>query len=156
MAEAVVKEGKRKAKFGLPEGVSIDDISWETIMEVFGREVHAGRTKIESIIEGREKRIRLEKELIMTKLILMEEIKKASKPRIELSAKFLVKIVRLLERCDELIQAYNLEMDAWLEFLFIVIEKMKKEKLIVHKPPFKEEEIVRKEFRKMKDSIENM
>ena len=72
------------------------------------------------------------RELELAKLILLETISEAKhrKP----PAKMLVKTVRLLQRCETLAKRHDVDLSDFALFLSIVIEKMKKEKLVVYQP----------------------
>lgn len=126
--ERVREEEERLLKYKgiIPPGMekTIERTSWGTIANLASDiKIRAARRTIE--IE------KLEKEIAMTKLILVGKIKEME-AKGEFEPKFLVDLVKLLDRFDKLAAQYNVDLSDFTRFIYILIEKMKKEKLIVY------------------------
>lgn len=117
-----------KYKHLLPPGIEteLEKMSWEAIANL----AHTFQVKITR--ETKELR-KLDREIALTRLILQERIKYGA-ARKGFDSKFLVDLVRLLERLEKLAIQYEVDLDEFLLFIYILIEKMKKERLIVYEP----------------------
>lgn len=157
-----VREQKKKAH--IPKSFNIKDVPWQVIMDAFSDTVLESRGKINIVVERRVgeveagKCIRLEKELAMTRLVLVEYLRRAAKGK-PLDAKFLTRLIRALERSEELVRLYDVEMEMWIQFLVLVVEKMKNEKLITYDkfsgaPGVDRERMLKSELEKMKKIME--
>ena len=111
------------ARYALPVQVSQDlgEVSWETVAQLSG--------DFQVKVENRESKVKkIIKELQMSRLLLMERIRQGSRSgRIE--PKLLVDIVRLLQRCEEVAAQYDVDLHEFSTFLFLISEKLKKEKI---------------------------
>lgn len=114
-------------RFILPEGFrrELASMEWESLSQF------ASDLTFRSEHE-REETQRLLRELEFTRLILLTHISHAKHRRPD--TKMLVKLVRLLGRCESLARSYEIDLSDFALFLTIVIEKMKKERLIVYRP----------------------
>jgi len=140
---------KERKVVRLPAGTNLKKMSWQTIMDVFSDDLDRAEGRVREISgdpisarggkgplsaeqkEGGKKGARLAKKLALARLLLTSRMKHMSE-RGESDARFLVDLVRLLERNDQLLGAYEKELDVWHEFLYVLVEKMKSEKLIVY------------------------
>ncbi len=75
--------------------------------------------------------LRLQKELNITRAIIVDRLKSHSSGTVSVDSKFLVDIVRLLERLEAKQEKHDVRYRDFLNFLFLLIEKMKREKLVV-------------------------
>ncbi len=157
-----VREQKKKAH--IPKSFNIKDIPWQTIIDAFSETLLQSRGKVDALVEGGigetefGKRVRLDKEIAMMRLVLVENLRRAAKGR-PLDAKFLTRLLRALERSEELTKLYDVEMELWIQFLVLVVEKMKSERLITYDrlggaPGIDKERILRGELEKMKKIME--
>jgi hypothetical protein len=123
MAEA---ELPFSARYSLPAQVSqnIGEVTWETVFELSGdfQAKCADR-------EGKVKKI--VKELQMSRLLLMERIKEGTGTG-RIDPQLLVDVVKLLRRCEWVAQQYSVDLKEFSTFLYVLSEKLKKEKLARH------------------------
>ncbi|MDE1797936.1 MAG: hypothetical protein KGH63_00835 [Candidatus Micrarchaeota archaeon] len=112
--------------YRLPPHLSerLDDISWETIIDMSGSFSAKTRTKRPEVAH-------LHKQISMTRLLLMEKAHEQSR-RQALDPAILVDLIRLLERCERLSTQYEMDLDEFNHFLYLLISKVKKEKLARH------------------------
>ncbi len=148
------------ARYSLPSQVSnnLGEVSWETVSELsvdFQVDIKEKRGKVKKLL----------KELQMSRLLLLDRIKHGMKSG-RADPKLLVDIVRLIQRCEKIARQYDIDLNQFSTFLYLVSEKLKKEKLAKHKGigdigcvvPIKEElssfksrsEVSRKKTRKRK------
>ena len=115
---------KYKGVIPLEREKTIETTSWGTIANL--------ATEVKVRAESRTVEMeRLEKEVAMTKMILVEKIKEMdAKGKFE--PKFLVSLVKLLDHFDKLATESRVDLSDFTRFIYILIEKMKKEKLIVY------------------------
>ena len=111
------------ARYALPVQVAenLGDVSWETVTQLstdFQAKAESKSSKVKKII----------KELQMSRLLLMERIKEGSQGG-RVDPKLLVDVVRLLQRCEQVMAEYGLDLQEFSTFLYLVSEKLKKEKL---------------------------
>ncbi len=100
------------------------------------------------------------KELQMTRLLLMDNIRHASAKGGSIDPKLLVDVVKLLKKCEESAEQYDIDLHSFSTFVYMVSEKLKKEKLARHSgelelsriTPIKEELEHFKEKSEMQDS----
>jgi uncharacterized protein (DUF885 family) len=114
------------ARYALPAQVSenLGDVSWESVVQLsadFQAKTSEKREKVRKII----------KEMQMSRLLLMERIRKgAGEGRID--PQLLVDVVKLLQRCEEIAEEYDVDLKEFSTYLYLVSEKLKKEKLARH------------------------
>jgi len=138
------------ARYSLPTQLasSLGDVSWESVAQLsseFQINVEQKSSKVKKIV----------KELQMSRLLLMDRIRHASRGE-PIDPKLLVDITHLLQRCEEVAKEYDLDLQEFSTFLYLVSEKLKKEKLakiagsreLAHLRPIKEE------FSRLKDRQE--
>ncbi|MCX8174761.1 MAG: hypothetical protein N3E51_00970 [Candidatus Micrarchaeota archaeon] len=115
------------ARYCLPAQVSenLGEVSWETVVQL------SADFQI-SIGEKRGKLRRLLKELQMSRLLLMDRIRQASREG-RIDPKLLVDTVKLIQKCEKIAAEYDLDLADFANFLYLVSEKLKKEKLAFHR-----------------------
>ena len=114
------------ARYALPAQVSenLGDVSWESVVQLSTDfQVRTG--------EKRAKVRKLIKELQMSRLLLMERISRGTREG-RIDPKLLVDVVRLLQRCEEAMEEHDIDLKEFSTYLYIVSEKLKKEKLAKH------------------------
>src|SRR3989344_9212895 len=114
------------ARYSLPAQVSGDlgEVSWETVVQLssdFQFRSEEKRTKVKKLV----------RELQLTRLLLMERIRRgtsegAADPRL------LVDLVKLLQHCEDVAVEYDVDLKDFSSFVYLLIEKLKKEKLAKH------------------------
>jgi hypothetical protein len=117
---------------------NLGEVSWETVAQLSGDFQASVKDK-----QGKARKII--KELQMSRLLLMDRIRQGSPGRID--PKLLVDVVRLLQRCEEVAAQYDLDLHEFSTFLYLVSEKLKKEKIaryrgskeLAHLVPIKDE-----------------
>ncbi|MCX6771865.1 MAG: hypothetical protein NTX79_07460 [Candidatus Micrarchaeota archaeon] len=114
------------ARYSLPAQVSdnLGDVSWESVVQLstdFQVRSAEKRTKVRKII----------KELQMSRLILMERVARGTREG-RIDPKLLVDVVRLLQRCEEAMEEHDIDLKEFSTYLYLVSEKLKKEKMTRH------------------------
>ena len=114
------------ARYSLPVQVSqnLGDVSWESVVQLstdFQVRVSEKRTKVRKLI----------KELQMSRLILMERVRKGTQEG-RIDPRLLVDVVKLLQRCEEAMDEHDIDLKEFSTYLYIVAEKLKKEKMARH------------------------
>ncbi|MCX8198111.1 MAG: hypothetical protein N3F07_02870 [Candidatus Micrarchaeota archaeon] len=127
MAQASAEDIPFSARYSLPAQVadSLGEVSWETVAQLskeFTVSAEEKSSKVKKII----------KELQMTRLLLLDKIRHASKEG-KIDPKLLVDVVKLLRKCEEVAKDYELDLRDFASFLYLIAEKLKKEKLAHHK-----------------------
>ena len=110
------------ARYSLPAQVSenLQEVSWETVVDLsteFQVRSNEKSSKVKKVL----------KELQMSRLLIMDRIRNAQQGAIE--PKLLVDIVKLLQRSEEVASQYDIDLQEFSKFLFLISEKLKKEKL---------------------------
>jgi hypothetical protein len=124
------KELPFSSRYSLPLHVSegLGEVSWETV----------SRMSTEFQIKSGEKRDKVRsvmRELQMTRLLLMDRIKNCSQESGKIDPQLLVDVVKLLQRCERISAEYNVDLKEFSSFLYLISEKLKKEKLARHAAP---------------------
>lgn len=116
------------SRYSLPSHLvdNIGDTSWETVVSM-GRGLSG--LAAHRIPEVR----RLGREIALKRMLLMERALDHSESG-GFDPKLLVDLVRLLERCENMAEEYDLDLREFNSFLALVIEKVKKEKMNRHEP----------------------
>jgi len=114
------------ARYALPVQVSenLGDVSWESVVQLstdFQVRTDEKRAKVRKLI----------KELQMSRLILMERISKGTREG-RIDPKLLVDVVKLLQRCEEAMEDHGIDLKEFSTYLYLVSEKLKKEKMTRH------------------------
>ena len=114
------------ARYSLPSHLAgdLEDVSWETVVELssdFQFKSEEKRTKVRKLI----------RELQLTRMLLMGRIKRGAKQG-AVDPKLLVDLVKLLQRCEEVTADYDVDLGDFSNFVYLLIEKLKKEKLAKH------------------------
>ncbi|MFA5930651.1 MAG: hypothetical protein WC861_07260 [Candidatus Micrarchaeia archaeon] len=114
------------ARYSLPVQVSenLGDVSWESVVQLstdFQVRTVEKRAKVRKVI----------KELQMSRLLLMERISKGTRDG-RIDPGLLVDVVRLLQRCEEAMEEHDIDLKEFSTYLYIVSEKLKKEKMARH------------------------
>ena len=117
------------ARYALPAQVSenLGDVSWESVVQLstdFQVKTGEKRAKVRKLI----------KELQMSRLILMERVSKGTREG-RIDPKLLVDVVRLLQRCEEAMDEHDIDLKEFSTYLYLVSEKLKKEKMARHEGP---------------------
>ncbi|MEM5777590.1 MAG: hypothetical protein QXD43_04185 [Candidatus Aenigmatarchaeota archaeon] len=120
----------------------INSVSWEKIIDLG----NALEFKIKS---DEQKLIQLKKELNATKIILAERLKYSSSTG-NFEPKLMMDIINLIERTESLATQYNVDLQYFQLYLRLVLEKLKREKLVVRKYPDN------KTFDKKKPELESL
>jgi len=117
----------------------LDSESWDAIAQMaLGFQIELSR-------EDKETH-RLRKELTMVKHILYESIRTPESAHKLVNAAFFVRLYKDVARFEKTFDKHKIERIGFLMFLQAVLGKLRKERLVVHKP------IERKnEFKMMKD-----
>lgn len=110
------------ARYSLPAQVSanLKEVSWETVVQLssdFQVKSDEKSSKVKKVL----------KELQMSRLLLMDRIRGGKEGAID--PQLLVDIVKLLQRCEEIAQQYDVDLHEFSKFLYLISEKLKKEKL---------------------------
>lgn len=114
------------ARYALPSHVAanLETVSWETVVQLstdFSVNTKEKSSKVK----------RLVKELQLKRLLLMENIRKGSRSG-RIDPKLLVDAVKLIERCETIAEEYEVDLREFSKFLYMISEKLKKEKLARH------------------------
>lgn len=129
----------------LPRGTNLQRMSWQTLIDAFVDDLRTAEGKVHALGGGKakSKEARVARRLALSRLLLMSRMKHMHESG-KSDAKFLVELVRLLEDSDKLLGAYEEELGVWNEFLYVLLEKMKAERLVVYsKTPTGKEEFER-------------
>lgn len=111
------------ARYSLPAQLasSLGEVSWESVAQL--------STEFQVRNEQKGSRVKkVIKELQMTRLLLLDRIRQSSKTG-KIDPKLLVDITKLLQRCEELAGQYEIDLHEFSTFLYLISEKLKKEKL---------------------------
>jgi hypothetical protein len=111
------------ARYSLPAQVSgnLGEVSWETVAQLSGD----FQVKVE---EKSDKVKKIIKELQMSRLLLMDRIRQSSKGG-RIDPQLLVDVVKLLQRCEDVAVQYDVDLHEFSTFLYLISEKLKKEKI---------------------------
>ena len=126
MATEQAHELPFSARYALPVQVSqnLGDVSWESVVQLstdFQARTGEKRERVRKII----------KELQMSRLLLMERISKGTREG-RIDPKLLVDVVRLLQRCEQAMEEHDIDLKEFSTYLYLVSEKLKKEKMARH------------------------
>jgi hypothetical protein len=121
------KELPFSARYSLPLRVSegLGEVSWETVAQLstdFQIKTVEKRSRVKSVL----------RELQMTRLLLLDRIKNSARGGGAVDPKLLVGIVKLLQRCEAVSEEYDVDLKEFSSFLYLISEKLKKEKLARH------------------------
>jgi hypothetical protein len=151
------KEGQTlpfSLRYSFPAHIAenIDHLSWDTVIQLSSDFTISSKEKSEKIRK-------IIKELHMTRLILLEKIR-ANLAGGKIDPKILVDVVHLLEKCERLADEYDIDLQNFTSFLYVIVEKLKKEKLAYHKGTLFSEiknskGPMKEEFLKFKEAKEN-
>lgn len=124
------KELPFSSRYSLPLHVSegLGEVSWETVTQMSADfQIKSGekRDAVRSVI----------RELQMTRLLLMDRIKHCSQDDGRIDPKILMDVVKLLQRCEKVSEEYDVDLREFSSFLYLISEKLKKEKLARHAAP---------------------
>jgi hypothetical protein len=140
-------------RYSLPSQLagSLGDVSWETVVQL-STDFQA------SVPEKRGKAAKLVKELQMTRILLMDKIRHASSRGGGVDPKILVDVVRLLHRCEEVAEQHGLDLKSFSTFVYMLSEKLKKEKLAKHAGELELSRLapIKEELERLKDRSELM
>ncbi len=123
MARQKQEELPFSARYSLPAQLAsgLGEVSWESVAQL--------STEFQVRIDQKGSRIKKTiKELQMTRLLLLDRIRQGSRGG-RIDPKLLVDITRLLQRCEEVAGQYDVDLREFSTFLYLVSEKLKKEKL---------------------------
>ena len=136
-------------RFGMPENLrsNLHDMDWDTLASM----LHELSIKYD---EKKAAHRKLAKHISLTKVMLADRIRHKSKEG-RFDAKFLVELVRLLEKCESMAIEHEVDMSEFLSFLYALIEKMKHEKMRIYSHPRFSAERPLEEFGKLKGKSEN-
>lgn len=127
--EELLKEYRVKYREKVPKALAenIQELSWETIANL------AETFRIRILKNTAELR-KVQKELELTKMILIEKLRSAGKGKTVLDAAFMKHLIDLMERAYKLSIQYEIDADSFMVLIALILEKLKKEKLIVYDP----------------------
>jgi len=113
-------------RYALPAQVSqnLGEVSWETVEQLscdYQAKAADQGSKVKKII----------KELHLSRLLLLGKIRESA-GRGNIDPSLLVDAVRLMERCEEVANEYDLDLKEFSSFLYLISEKLKKERLARH------------------------
>ncbi|VVC04680.1 Uncharacterised protein [Candidatus Burarchaeum australiense] len=137
-----------------PHGEDWSEVSWQTIMDTFSDDLKKAEEKVKVLAVQRKrgrKEENLHKVLGLTRLTLMAMIKRMHDRGGETDARLFVDLVRLLEQSDDLFSAYEDELEIWSQFKYVIVQKLKKEKLLVYEKKHADKEA----FEKAKDRFQD-
>ncbi|MCX8166683.1 MAG: hypothetical protein N3E37_02420 [Candidatus Micrarchaeota archaeon] len=106
---------------------NIDNVSWEKIIDLG----NALEFKIKS---DEQQLLQLKKELNATKIILSERLKYSTNTG-NFEPKLMMDILSLIEKTEALSTQYNVDLQHFQLYLRLVLEKLKREKLVVKRFP---------------------
>lgn len=115
------------ARYSLPAQVAdnLGEVSWETVAQL--------SSEFQARSEEKSSRVKkVIKELQMSRLLLMDRIRHGTAGG-QADPRLLVDIVKLLQRCEEVASQYDVDLQDFSSFLYLVSEKLKKEKLALHR-----------------------
>lgn len=116
------------ARYALPSQVAehIGDMPWETVIGM--------ASSMSARHESHSPEVRkLSKEIALKRLILLEKARVCSAEG-KFDPRLLVDLVRLLEKCERMAKDYEMDLGDFNTFLYLLIAKVKKEKLARHEP----------------------
>ncbi|HIH19113.1 TPA: hypothetical protein HA225_03980 [Candidatus Micrarchaeota archaeon] len=111
------------ARYSLPAqlSASLGEVSWESVAQL--------STEFQVRIDQKSSRVKkIIKEIQMSRLLLLDRIRQGTRSG-KIDPKLLVDITRLLQRCEEVAEQYDIDLREYSTFLFLISEKLKKEKL---------------------------
>ncbi len=111
------------ARYSLPAQLasSLGEVTWESVAQL--------STEFQVRNEQKGSRVKkVIKEIQMTRMLLLDRIRTCSRAG-KIDPKLLVDITHLLQRCEELAGQYEIDLREFSTFLFLISEKLKKEKL---------------------------
>ena len=134
----------KAAKKELPKFTKekLENIPLPAIVRAFNDELISSEEEEEKVVAWEEGKddddskgggghlVRLDKELHMARLILLEKTKNESDVRLD--SKFLIALVKLLSKSERAVGWYGEKMKLWRRFLGIIVEKMKQEPVSVY------------------------
>ncbi len=122
-AEKVLKEYQDK----IPETFrkNLDNLSWGTLANLLVE--YQKRIEKES-----SKTSTLQKRLGVVIMILTDQLNKAEEGKVVLDAKFMRDLVKLLHDLKRMSITYRADLEEFMVLIALMLEKMKKEKLIVY------------------------
>ncbi len=119
----------------------LEDLPISVIIRAFNEELVSSKEEEEKVVAWEEGKddddpkgggghlVRLDKELHMARLILLEKTKNDDA---QLDSKFLIALVKLLSKSENAVGWYGEKMKLWRRFLAIMIEKTKQEPISVY------------------------
>jgi hypothetical protein len=118
---------ERLSALNLPNGVStgFHEMSWDKIIDLSAD----FRARID---ETRPEACRLSKELHFSRMLLLEKMREQSGKSAQIDPKILVDLYKLLAKSERFAQEYSVNLDEYNMFLYLLIQKAKKEKLARH------------------------
>jgi hypothetical protein len=111
------------ARYSLPAQLAgtLGEVSWESVAQL--------STEFQLRSEQKSSRVKkIVKEIQMTRLILMDRIRSSARGG-GIEPRLLVDVTKLLQHCEEVAEQYDLDLREFSSFLYLVSEKLKKEKL---------------------------
>ena len=110
-------------RYSLPAQVSenLGETSWENVVQLssdFQLKTQDHQSKVKKVL----------KELQMSRLLLMDRILHANETG-KFEPKLLVDVVKLLQRSEEIAELYEVDLKEFSRFIYLVSEKLKKEKI---------------------------
>ncbi len=115
------------SRYSLPLHIAdgLGEVSWETVAQMSTDfQVKSGekRENVRSIL----------KELQMTRVLLMDRIRSCREDDGKIDPQLLVDVVKLLQKCERVSEEYDVDLKEFSSFLYLISEKLKKEKLARH------------------------
>lgn len=126
MEKKIEADAPFSERYALPAQVSanLGDMSWDTVVQLscdYQAKTADKESKVKKVL----------RELQMTRLLLMDRIKESSESG-KIDPRLLVDVVKLLQRCEAVTRQYDVDLKEFSNFLYLISEKLKKEKLARH------------------------
>lgn len=96
----------------------------------------------------KEKDLRIEKKVGLMRMALLHRLERKAKERVDTS--FLLDMIELIQRLEELVENYQSDLEIWVEFLEIIEKKLEEEGLLV------EDEEALKQAKRLKKAVERL
>ncbi len=114
---------KEKFQLGPSMITELHNMPWETLANL----AHTLQVRV----GGKRENLRaMQRQVDLTKLLIAERLKGGSDPQFD--AKFYLDLIRLLEKMEQMSIEYEVNIDEFLLFLHLLIEKMRRERLVVY------------------------
>jgi len=104
-------------------GAHVKDIPWKTLIVDMREKVEESSRRL--LQKRHTTDVRLDKKLGMMRLALLHQMH--AKLKQEVDTKFLIEIIELINRAEELLENYEQDVRDWLEFIELLEKKLEAE-----------------------------